>query len=392
MKPNTKWDKPTFFIAAIIFLTSGCYSAPSVPSPQPGFTASPPTQVTLVSTTIAVITDTAQPPSTPLPTSLSTSTNTSPPSKTPSPILPSPTPNLNVLRVPVETTLETVFWSGDGNRIYYALSSYNVTYEYEGALQWQAFEIQSGVSITLTAAPQIDRPIVLPYNGFYPEFRGLTSPSGRYAFREVSNESSDTTEIWLDDLVTQHELKLVETFPGYVSTAEWFSDETRVIFEVANQHYGGTYYLTDIQTGITELLCQPDDSRCWIIEERLALSPDDSMLAGLNWQFEIRIDTMDSRVPTYISEMASQLTWSYDGRLLYYWLHLPTGYSPITQLRMYDVMRGVSSTVIDKSDLTELGICPSEYVCYFDVSPNGKQFVFWDIFGPDQSFWIVTLP
>jgi hypothetical protein len=346
---------------------------------------------TIVSSISEVVTSTT-------PTMIFTSSATPPVTNKPTPTL-TQAPEFNILQVPVldpnnletEIYLETVFWSDNGEIIYYALSS-PINGSYERTLQWLAYEIRTGMSITLTTTPKIDRNIVLPlhYPEFYPEVRGITSPSRRYTFREIPNESNQTTEIWLSDLVTQKETKLVETFPCYVNSAEWFSDETQVIFDIAYQEYGGISYLTNIQTGITETLCKPDDLQCWIIEERVTLSPDDSMLAGLasmDGQFQIRIDTLNDGTSTYIKEDASQPTWSFDGRLLYYWLGIPWAGTPITQLRVYDTTSCISSTVVEMIDLIERGVCPSEFDCYFDVSPSGKQFVFWNRI--DKSFWIV---
>ena len=385
--------KIIFTLLVVIVLTACTSGSPAV---SPTLVASP-RLIPSGTHTVAPTVTPHQPSMTYTPSATATFTIT-PPRQ------PTTVPELNALRVPVTEYnnidtyifLEMVFWSEDGSNIYYALSSDRYEAN-ESTLQWFAYDVQTGISIALTAIPKISHNIVLPLHNleFYPEVRGLTSPSGRYTFRTAPDESNSETEIWLADLVTHQELLLVTEpcLSCYVDTAEWFSDESKVIFTIGFE-YGGKAYLADIQNGSSEPLCQPDDYHCWVGEERLALSPDDSMLAGLAYvdsYFQIRIDTISDRTSTYIMENTSQLTWSCDGRLLYYWSGTPWAGSPITRLRVYDTTSKVSSTVIGFRYLAGQGICPSDYDCNFDVSPDGNQFVFWSRI-PYDAFWIVTLP
>ena len=196
-------------------------------------------------------------------------------------------------------------------------------------------------------------------------------------------------QIWLRDTWDQSVFQLVEQASGIISKAEWTPDESKVAISFG---YEGpnSLVVTDVQEKKTFSSDEVNDfdgtaQSDWTLQpagEILALQEYDS---GLENNFLIRLVSLIGGPSMILKEDAYLIQWSHDSKLLYYWVD-HRWWENTGSLEVYSLDRGVSTTLVEKSALTENGLCV-ESGCFFAVSPSGGQVLFWD----RKDIWLVNL-
>jgi hypothetical protein len=271
----------------------------------------------------------------------------------------------------------TAFWRENGDSINFAFHDYYYTQLYWSALD---FSNLSNIKENRILAPRIKYPPIFDF-GTFTEYQGLISPSGRYRMRIVSD---NTLQIY--DTVRQltyKELARGNQFRG----AYWDKLEERVIFAFG-WDYGTDIYLFDLPhqylIKTNELLSIPS-SELYDPEIRdWAVSPDGKYLARLDRQGIKVVSLEDKSTSIFYEERPFQnLRWSGDSKRLYYFYgNSGEDVDNLQVLGFYDTSTNTFGNVIELSRLNE-----SMKFSKFDVSVDGKQFVFWR--GGD--IWLLNL-
>jgi len=337
------------------------------------------TQPTFVSQTVGEQTEvTPLPIKIITPEAISTSSNFNITSPTPRPLSTS-TPFLvdysfAQIRGPSETdgrSVLTAFWSQDGSLIYYALEDYGIP-------PWFALDISDGNSAKerqLPSAPPILNVPKLPQWGIYDEYQGFISPSGRYRMRVVSKGDKtrkDNETLFIFDTIRQVNYKVVEmddiTLKG---GAYWSKQEDKVILGVGPEYGTGIYIYDLTRPGLIETgnILAFQEIYEW------APSPDLKYIALLEGPGNFRIVSLEDKSAIFFpgDRQFQNLRWSGDSNKVYFFYGNPRDYDFNFQfLGSYDVSTKTSEEIIELSRL-------NEFIknCSFDVSPDGKQIVFW---------------
>jgi hypothetical protein len=363
----------TFLITLLsLTLLTGCANASAK-------TATPAAS-TLVS--IPTLTVPPLPSATPHPTFTITPTDTPSPTASPTPIefsfyqiRPVPDGDTN--------TIWTAFWQEDENSIYYAVIRGGI---YEN-LAWFVADIRDAPSIKekqLLSAPPILYSPIPHIQGINQKYHGAVSPSGRYHLKY----SKQNRVIYIYDTLNQLNFTVMkETGYSNIRNAYWAKAEDKVIFG-AGGHFGTFIFLYDLKQQKlveTEELLGLGESDLYDFDlYEWAPSPDGKYIARLDRQ-ELTIvslnDKSDNRIPA--DRQFQNLRWSGDSKRLYFFYGKPGEYSSNFQaIGFYDISTKTTGDIIELSMLK--GFIKGSF---FDVSPDGKQFIFW---GGDN-IWLLSL-
>lgn len=292
-------------------------------------------------------------------------------------------------------TIWTAFWQEDENSIYYAVIRGGI---YEN-LAWFVADIRDAPGIKekqlLSAPPILYSPIPL-IQGINQKYHGAVSPSGRYHLKY----SKQNRVIYIYDTLNQLNFTVMkETGYSNIRNAYWSKDEDKVIFG-AGGHFGTFIFLYDLKQQKlveTEELLGLGESDLYDFDlYEWSPSPDGKYIARLDRQ-ELTIVSLDDksakRIPA--DRQFQNLRWSGDSKRLYFFYGKPGEYSSNFQaIGFYDISTKTTGDIIelsmlnalDNSSFLFLGLYPGGYSS-FDVSPDGKQFIFW---GGDN-IWLLAL-
>jgi hypothetical protein len=275
----------------------------------------------------------------------------------------------------------TAFWRENGDSINYAFIDY-----YHPLLFWFMLDFSdlSNIIEKPILAPRIAYPPKPSTFGILNEYQGLISPSGRYRMRIASD---NTLQIY--DTVRQSNYKTTargDHFKG----AYWDKKEDRIFFAVGSD-YGTRLYLFDItQQKLIETneLLGIQGSELYDPEiYDWAPSPDGKYLARFDRQGLHVVSLEDKSTSTFNDDRPfGNLRWSGDSKRLYYFSGNPgddrLDTDKLQVLGYYEPSTRTFGDVIELSRLNKF-IKSSN----FDVSADGKQFVFW-FYG---DIWLLNL-
>lgn len=277
----------------------------------------------------------------------------------------------------------TAFWSDEGRLVYYAFASFRG----EKPLKWAAYDIATRSTTNISSPLKFDNHIWQRLNvpepladlALYPELLGYMSPSGKHVIFTVTRSDPSVvgpdpnarTEIWIADSDGQRKIKLLELFPGIISQAIWFEDETKVIFDFDSEG-GGRLYVADVENGTVVSLADISGFKGGT-EERWAVSSDGTSLAVIDFQGMLWLISLEDGKSMPIEKITRNPSWSNDGEFLYYWWG--SSYNDTYTLHSYDLTSGSVSTLVSQSELAAAfdALPGSE----FAISPSGDKIVFW---------------
>lgn len=307
-------------------------------------------------------------------------------------ITPLPTPQL-IFRTIMEIehdnstgqTIATAFWSEDGELIYYAMQP---TYK-EKPIVWYSYHLESGAVSKIADAP-------LNQNWFLDQYQfGLStriSPSGRYVLHSsptgvISDGITITIfKVFLTDTHSQITNLILEDVIGNMYHVDWSRDETMITFDVG---YEGpsSVYVHDVREEKAVSVADIAKDHCGCADFLWSMSPDGSTLAivGGNESHLQLIPLFNDEELVSVGELGLMPVWSSDSKFLYYW---KAPELDRISLKVFDTSTETLSTIVTIDELYANGMCIP--YCEFDVSPNGKEVLFWT-WGLIDYIWVVEM-
>lgn len=269
-------------------------------------------------------------------------------------------------------------WSNDSQTLYYAISLGTPVGD---NLEWFAYDLASSQSVSVDSPPKCYH---VP---------NTISPSGRYYFENINVFPDDTPgmcggafDIWLVDNTDMSKERLLEDIACGVGRVQWNIDETVAVINFAWEGPSPAY-VVDLKANVAVSLSaitkgHPGDTTS-------ELSPDGSILVVYSYPDAfIQMISLSDGALTIIPEIGVMFMWSLDSDRLYYWSG-PSFMESDQEIRVYDLSKGKSSAIIDKTVLDSNGLCANP--CRFAISPDGVQAALWwsDY---DSKLWLISLP
>ena len=307
------------------------------------------------------------------------------PSPTPGPPNPSATPSILPITALSDNPLQdgqfiaTLFWSEDGDSLYFAVES-----PPSKALRWRQLGVVDGEDRSIYGPPYSSR--AMTYFGLQygiEGFDGTTSHSGRY-YLASRTSGANREQLWLVDSQGQpREMMLVDGNPDYVlKGAQWANDDTLLVFAWGPSEWGRDLFLVDVSKRKTTIL--PTGN---VYPSFFQISPDASMIAAFDPTFNIALIKLPRGEIVELTSPYIAINWSHDSRRLYGTTYAWDGSTYHRGLRNIDLSAWTECTLLEDSDFTAIEAAGISPINGFDISPDQSQLAFWDVYGH-----IVLLP